>query len=69
VVANTESDAGLTILGIVINSTSIALSAITSLNWQSQASQEAKFVQQLLSLVNVHGDGKMTLGRRRHGHV
>lgn len=39
----------------------MALSALTSLDWRSEAIQDKKFMDQLLGLVHVHDDGKMVL--------
>jgi len=44
----------LTVAGIVINSVSIALSALTSLDWQSKTTHEKKFAQQLVKVTHVH---------------
>lgn len=40
--------------GIVVNSVSIALSALTSLDWQSNTTHEKKFAQQLVKVAHVH---------------
>ena len=40
--------------GIVINSVSIALSALTSLDWQSKTTHDKKFAQQLIKVTHVH---------------
>ena len=58
----------LQVLNIILNSASITLSAITSLDWRTEVEQETKFAKQLLQLVNVHHDGKISLKGRRH-HV
>ena len=50
----------LTVAGIVINSVSIALSALTSLDWQSTARKDRKFAQQLVTVTHVH-DGSQVL--------
>jgi hypothetical protein len=42
------------VAGIVINSISIALSALTSLDWQSKTTHEKKFAQQLIKVTHVH---------------
>jgi hypothetical protein len=42
------------VAGIVVNSVSIALSALTSLDWQSNTTHEKKFAQQLVKVAHVH---------------
>jgi len=44
----------LTVAGVVVNSVSIALSALTSLDWQSKTTHERKFAQQLIKVTHVH---------------
>jgi len=44
----------MTVSGIVINSISVTLSALTSLDWSSQATQDTKFAKQLTSVTHVH---------------
>ncbi|KAH8805654.1 hypothetical protein F5884DRAFT_454526 [Xylogone sp. PMI_703] len=44
----------ITISGIVVNSLSIMLSALTSLDWQKQATHDKKFAQQLVKVSHVH---------------
>lgn len=47
--------------GIVINSISIALSALTSLDWQSKTTHERKFAQQLIKVTHVHEGGQVVV--------
>jgi len=42
------------VAGIVINGISIALSALTSLDWQSKSTHEKKFAEQLVNVTHVH---------------
>lgn len=46
----------LTVAGIVINSISVVLSALTSLDWQSMSRKERTFANQLVKVAHVHDD-------------
>ncbi|KAB8301525.1 hypothetical protein EYC80_003374 [Monilinia laxa] len=58
----------LTITSIVINSLSVTLSALTSLDWQSQAVTDRRFAQMLSQISHVHegSEGRIVvvLGKR-----
>ena len=41
----------LTVSGVVVNSISIAISALTSLDWKFEATNERQFAEQLLKIV------------------
>jgi hypothetical protein len=45
----------------VINSVSIALSALTSLDWQSTARKDRHFAQQLIAVTHLHEGGQVVL--------
>ena len=45
----------------MINSVSIALSALTSLDWQSETTHERKFGQQLIKVMHVHEGGQVVI--------
>ena len=53
---------GLTITSLVINSVSIGLSALTSLDWQQRKTHERKFAEMLSQIVHVHdGAGRIVI--------
>jgi len=54
----------MTVSGIVINSISVALSALTSLDWTSQATQDTKFAQQLSAVTHVHEGDMIRIVRK-----
>ncbi|ATZ52039.1 hypothetical protein BCIN_07g05650 [Botrytis cinerea B05.10] len=59
----------LIVTSIIINALSVTLSALTSLDWQSQATTDRQFAQMLSQISHVH-DGKeggriVVLGRER----
>jgi hypothetical protein len=47
----------LTVSSILVNSVSVTLSALTSLDWQSASTREKKFLQQLEKVTHIHNDG------------
>jgi hypothetical protein len=51
----------LTVAGIVVNSVSITLSALTSLDWQSKSTHERQFAQQLIRVTHVHDGGQVVV--------
>lgn len=51
----------LTVAGIVINSVSVTLSALTSLDWQSMSRKDRKFAQQLVKVAHVHDEAGQVL--------
>ncbi|KAF7863119.1 hypothetical protein EAF04_007202 [Stromatinia cepivora] len=57
----------LTVTSIVINAISVTLSALTSLDWQSQATTDRKFAQMLNQISHVHeAEGRVVvLGKER----
>ncbi|KAM3068062.1 hypothetical protein ACMFMF_009428 [Clarireedia jacksonii] len=57
---NAEHLKALTVTSIVINSISVGLSALTSLDWQSQATTDRKFAQMLSQVAHVH-DGRAVI--------
>ncbi|PQE10885.1 hypothetical protein CJF32_00007724 [Rutstroemia sp. NJR-2017a WRK4] len=62
---NADHLKALTVTSIVINSISVGLSALTSLDWQSQATTDRKFAQMLREVAHVHeGTGVVVLGKR-----
>jgi hypothetical protein len=50
----------LVVSGIVINSVSVAIAAVTSLDWKKQATHNREFAKQLSEIVHVH-DGEEVL--------
>jgi hypothetical protein len=61
---NADHLKALTVTSIVINSISVGLSALTSLDWQSQATTDRKFAQMLREVVHVHdGAGVVVVGK------
>ncbi|TGO26055.1 hypothetical protein BPAE_0067g00270 [Botrytis paeoniae] len=66
-----SSAADMKVTSIIINALSVTLSALTSLDWQSQATTDRKFAQMLSQISHVH-EGKeggriVVLGREREG--
>ncbi|TGO50020.1 hypothetical protein BOTNAR_0409g00080 [Botryotinia narcissicola] len=64
-----SSAADMKVTSIIINALSVTLSALTSLDWQSQATTDRKFAQMLSQISHVH-EGKeggriVVLGRGR----
>lgn len=57
----TNVEAALAVTGIVVNAVSVALSALTSLDWSSEMVRDKEFLDRLLGFVHVHGDGKISL--------
>ncbi|KAF7900699.1 uncharacterized protein EAF01_008001 [Botrytis porri] len=61
----------LIVTSIIINALSVTLSALTSLDWQSQATIDRKFAQMLSQISHVHegreGGRIVVLGRGREG--
>jgi len=53
----------LTVSGVVVNSISIMLSALTSLDWQSKETQDKAFAQQLCGVMHLHegGSGRVVI--------
>lgn len=51
----------LTISGIVVNSVSISLSALTSLDWQKQATHDKQFAAQLSKVTHIHEGGDVVV--------
>jgi len=60
---NSDQLKALTVSGIVINSISVAMSALTSLDWQAQATLDKKFAGQLGKIIE-HIEGSQ-VGIRR----
>jgi len=44
----------LTVSGVIINSISISLSALTSLDWKQQSTHDKAFAQQLCKVAHIH---------------
>ncbi|RAL64228.1 hypothetical protein DID88_002120 [Monilinia fructigena] len=65
---NAEHLKALTVTSVIINSLSVTLSALTSLDWQSQAVTDRRFAQMLSQINHVHegreGRIVVVLGRR-----
>jgi uncharacterized membrane protein YidH (DUF202 family) len=55
------TSSALTVAGIVINSISITLSALTSLDWQSKTTRDIKFARQLVKVTHVHEGGQVVV--------
>ena len=47
----------LTVAGIIVNSISVTLSALTSLDWTTASTKEKKFLQQLENVTHIHHEG------------
>jgi len=56
-----EQQRSLAVTGLVVNAISITLSALTSLDWRSEAEQDKKFLSQLFGLVQINDEGKVSL--------
>ncbi|KUJ07239.1 uncharacterized protein LY89DRAFT_790012 [Mollisia scopiformis] len=56
----------LTISGIIINASSISLSALTSLDWKRQKTHDRVFADQLCRIAHaqVDGDGQIVIGAK-----
>lgn len=54
----------LTVSGIVINGVSVALSALTSLDWKQQSTHDKAFAQQLCKVAHIH-EGEQILVTRK----
>lgn len=44
----------LTVSGVVINSLSVAIAALTSLDWKKQATHDRAFAEQLCKVAHIH---------------
>ncbi|KAF4635192.1 hypothetical protein G7Y89_g2901 [Cudoniella acicularis] len=54
----------LTVSGIVVNSISISLSALTSLDWKSKTTNDRLFAEQLVKVVHVHEGERIVVLRK-----
>jgi hypothetical protein len=54
----------LTISGVVVNSISIAISALTSLDWKFEATNDRQFAEQLLKIVEMQEGEQIVITRK-----
>ncbi|KAH6669013.1 hypothetical protein B0J14DRAFT_154877 [Halenospora varia] len=61
---NAQVVRSLTVSGIVVNSLSISIAALTSLDWKSKSTNERLFAEQLLRVNHVHEGDRIVVLRR-----
>jgi len=65
---NATLSRALTVTGIIINSVSISISALTSLDWKQQATHDRAFVKQLAKVAGVDtGESLVVVGATGRG--
>ncbi|KAH8671807.1 hypothetical protein BGZ60DRAFT_405965 [Tricladium varicosporioides] len=61
---NAQVIRSLTVSGIVVNSLSISIAALTSLDWKSKSTNERLFAEQLLRISHVHEGDRIVVLRK-----
>ncbi|RDL37395.1 Uncharacterized protein BP5553_04828 [Venustampulla echinocandica] len=54
----------IAVSGIIVNSISVALSALTSLDWKFESTNDRQFAEQLCKIVHIHEGDQIVITRK-----